>query len=412
MNKKLKMMLENINDLKAQVKQLVADGKLSEAEAKKKELVDAQREFDILYDLDDKEPTLDGKKPLDDPENHEDPEDPEKGAPNAKQVGHALVDLIRAKLGGKAAPEKAVKVLTKAAKMKGLGMSEGVDADGGLTVPEDVATSIRELRRASADDLELYVNVENVSTMSGSRPVEVEADTTAWPEVAEGGTFNEQATPTMTEVKYKIRKFGGILKVTRELLEDTAENILGYLKKWIAKKTRATRNAEILKALETCFSEVTYEVKTLDELKEIFNVVLDPAVAAAGRVITNQTGYNWLDNLKTTDGKYALQPDPTAPTKKLLFGAYPVVTLSNKVLKNTQGSLGDEGKTIVPLICGCTEDAVTLFDRNALSLDVSNTAGDLWTTDKTGLKVRDRFDTKAVDKKAVVKGVIKITTAG
>ena len=47
-------------------------------------------------------------------------------------------------------------------------MSEKSDEDGGFTVPQDIQTDIHELRRTD-DDLEQYVNVEPVSTLSGSR---------------------------------------------------------------------------------------------------------------------------------------------------------------------------------------------------------------------------------------------------
>ena len=87
---------------------------------------------------------------------------------------------------------------------------------------------------------------------------------------------------------------------------------------------------------------------------------------------------------------------------------YPIVKLSNKVLKNETG----EGSTIVPIYCGDLNEAVTLFDRDVISLDISTTAGDLWAKDKTGLKVRDRFDVQPVDTAAVVLGKITIPTAG
>lgn len=422
MNEKLKKMLENINNLKDQVKNLVGEGKLEDAQKKKKELIEAQKAFDLLYDLED---DADGGQPGEGAANgRQDPGagDGEPGcqAPTVKEVGNALVDMIRARLHGKKAPEDAVKILKRDAaahdmlrEADGAGHS-GADTgeDGGLTVPQDITTSIRELRRATDDDLERYVNIENVATLTGSRVIETDADTTAWPEVAEGAAFQEQDTPKLHDVKYKIKKYGGILKVTAELLEDTAENILAWLRKWIAKKSRATRNAKILAALEKAVGETTYEIKTIDELKDIFNVVLDPAVAQASRVITNQTGYNYLDKLKDADGKYILQPDPTKPTQMMLFGKYPVVKLSNKVLKDVAGSSGDVGKNITTVYCGCTEDAITLFDRNVISLDISTQAGDLWEQDKTGMKVRGRFDVQVVDTEAVIKGVIKIPTAG
>ena len=146
----------------------------------------------------------------------------------------------------------------------------------------------------------------------------------------------------------------------------------------------------------------------LDELKDIFNVVLDPAIAQGSAVYTNQPGFNYLDKLKDKDGNYIIQPDPTQKTKKLLFGEYPIVKLSNKVLKNETAA----GSPVVPVYCGDLQEAVPLFARNVISLDISTTAGDLWVKDKTGLKVRDRFDVQPVDTEAVVLGKITIPTAG
>ena len=418
MNEKLKKLLDSINARKQKVKDLVAAGKLDEATTEKALMAKEQKEFDLLYDLDDDGDPGDpgaagatgtpaGKKPA----GAGDP-DGDPVAPTAKQVGSALVAMIRARLKGKKAPADAVAVLKRDAEIHAE-MVEGTPGedsgeDGGLTVPQDITTSIRELRRATADNLENYVNVEHVSTKTGTRVIEVDADSTEWPKVEEGGEFQEQETPKLRSISYKIKKYGGILKVTAELLEDTAENILAYLKKWIAKKSRATRNAKILAALKTCVGDTSYAITGVDELKDIFNIVLDPAIAQGAAVYTNQTGFNFLDKLKDEDGKYIIQPDPTQKTKKLLFGEYPIVKLSNKVLKNETG----EGSTIVPIYCGDLNEAVTLFDRDVISLDISTTAGDLWAKDKTGLKVRDRFDVQPVDTAAVVLGKITIPTAG
>lgn len=46
----------------------------------------------------------------------------------------------------------------------------------------------------------------------------------------------------------------------------------------------------------TADAEVT--VDSLDDLKKIFNVLLDPAIALTAGVVTNQDGYNWLGQLK------------------------------------------------------------------------------------------------------------------
>lgn len=423
MNEKLKKLLASINARKQKIKDLVAEGKLEDAKNEKAQLVKEQQEFDLLYDLDD-DPTgtpnaaagaAGEGQPAGAvvPAGSGVPGAEGAAAPTAAQVGKALVAAIKARLKGKKAPKDAADVLLRDAQLHAE-MIEGnpgedTGEDGGLTVPRDITTQIGELRRATADDLEQYVNVERVSTKNGSRVIETDADTTEWPEVEEGAELQEQDTPKFKTISYKIKKYGGILKVTAELLEDTAENILAYLKKWIAKKSRATRNAKILAAWKVCVGETSYEITDLDALKDIFNVVLDPAIAQGSMVITNQTGYNFLDKLKDKDGNYIIQPDPTQKTKKLLFGEYPIVKLSNKVLKNTAA---EDGGMEVPVYIGDPKEAVTLFDRCVISLDISNTAGDLWAKDKTGLKVRDRFDVQPVDETAIVLGIIKIAAAG
>lgn len=143
-------------------------------------------------------------------------------------------------------------------------------------------------------------------------------------------------------------------------------------------------------------AEVT--VSGLDDLKKIFNILLDPAIALSSCVVTNQDGYNWLDTLKDKDGRYIMQPDPTKPMSTLLFGKYPVKKVSNK----TMPSIAAEGGYKVPIVCGDLKEAITIFDRETLTIDISSTAGELWKTDQTGIKVRERLDIQSVDEEAII----------
>ena len=129
--------------------------------------------------------------------------------------------------------------------------------------------------------------------------------------VDEAADFPEMDEPEFLPIEYKVKKKGGILKMTAELLEDTASNIMAYINKWIAKKTKATRNAMILKVLNEMTKGKEVTVENLDSLKDVFNEDLDPAIAAGAVVITNQSGFNYLDKLKDKDGNYILQKDPT-----------------------------------------------------------------------------------------------------
>ncbi|ASN72281.1 putative major head protein [uncultured Caudovirales phage] len=282
-------------------------------------------------------------------------------------------------------------------------MTEGVPEDGGLTVPQDIRTKIKELRRSYPDALENYVNIETVTTLSGSRVIEKEADYTPFDNVEETADFPEMDGPEFVQIDYKVKKKGGILKFSRELLQDTAENIIAYIKKWTGKKGKATRNALILKILNEVFGTTKKSVKTLDDLKDIFNVELDPAFELTSIVIMNQDTFNYFDKMKDNDGKYILQPDPTQTTKKLLFGKYPIVKVSNKTLPTV--------KSKAPIYCGDLKEGITIFDREALYLEFNDKSDSTWNKDLMAMKARERLDIKAVDTKAVVVGEVDLTVS-
>lgn len=390
MSKEMRELLNKINAKKAEIKALVADGKIEDATSAKEELKDLQKSFDILADLDD--------------------DDAQKAQQQAQQ------GTAQTAAGEKNGLAKQVKAFTNAIKAAWKktdispedkeilnAMSEGSDEDGGLTVPKDIKTKIKELRR-SEDALETLVNVEHVTTNSGSRVIEREADQTPFDNVDEAAEFPDVSTPQFENVDYKIKKKGGILKVTQELLSDTAENIMNYLKKWIAKKAKATRNFMIIAKIKEICKGLEVTVTGLDNLKDIFNVMLDPAIALGAVVVTNQSGFNFLDKLKDEKGNYILQKDPTQATKKLLFGEYPVIKLSNKTLQNIDGK--------APIICGDLKEAITIFDRETLTIDISNLAAGMWERDQTGIKVRERLDIQTVDADAVVMGLATVSTTG
>lgn len=66
----------------------------------------------------------------------------------------------------------------------------------------------------------------------------------------------------------------------------------------------------------------------------------------------------------------------------------------------------------MPIVCGDLKEAITIFDRETLTIDISSSAGKLWETDQTGIKVRERLDIKAIDEEAIVMAehTIKTTT--
>lgn len=415
MSKEARALLKRINDKKNEIRSLQAQGKTKDMQDKFAELKDLQAQFDILLEMEDDEE--DGIR---DSIRHGrtkniDGADREGKKYSKKQVAKAFVNRIVCGLRRKELPEEDQKILDM---MTEADPDESGESDGGFTVPQDINTDIQELRRTE-NDLELYVNREPVNTLSGSRVIEIDADSTPWEDVDEGEEFPEESTPKFKQIKYKVGKKGGILKTTRELLQDKAENILAYLNKWIAKKSRATRNAAILKKLNEITGGKEIAVDSFDDFKDVFNVTLDASIAPTSIVLTNQDGFNYLDKLKDGDGNYIMQPDVTDKTKMLLFGRYPIHVVSNKTLKSEnvlKGGTGEDKDTVTgykyPVFMGDLKEAITLFDREKITVELSTEAGDLWAKDLTGIKVRDRFDVQAVDEAAVVKGIITVAVAG
>lgn len=381
MSKELRELLNSITEKKVAAQNLVNENKIEDAQNMIKEIKDMQAKANALIEIEGIEDMI--------------PNDTFEMTPSGTKmsVGKAFVECFKAMARRKAAPDEALEVLNSVTSM-----TEGIDDDGGLTVPQDIQTKVKELRR-SLDALETIVNVESVNTLKGSRVIEKEADATPWDNVDEEADFPDVQGPQFEQISYQVKKKGGILKVTKELLSDTAENIMGFIQKWIAKKSKVTRNFLILKTIKDNFGDAV-DVTGIDDIKDIFNETLDPSLLAGSMVLTNQTGFNYLDKLKDSDGNYILQKDVTDATKRLLFGRYPIMVVSNKTLANDVST--------TPIYFGNFKEGITLFDREYMSIETSDQAGDMWKKDQVGVKVRERLDCQAVDKKAIVIGKITI----
>ncbi|MED1205842.1 phage major capsid protein [Heyndrickxia acidicola] len=279
-------------------------------------------------------------------------------------------------------------------------VSSELDSNGngiGLTIPQDIQTAIRNLKR-QYDALEQYVRVEPVTTLSGSRVIEKWTDVTALQNLDnEDEVLGNNDDPQLTVIKYLISRYGGLSTITNSLLKDTAENIVAYITQWIAKKSTVTRNAKILSVINSLPAAQKKPITSVDDIKDIYNVQLDPAIQVSSIFITSQSGFNILDKVKDAYGRYLLQPDPSAPTQKLLFGK-PVKVISDKWL----APAGTAQAPLYPLFIGDLNEAVTLFDREQMSLATTMEGAGAFEKDQTIVRVIDRFDVALADSEAVV----------
>ncbi|MCY7813453.1 phage major capsid protein [Bacillus spizizenii] len=269
------------------------------------------------------------------------------------------------------------------------------EEDGGILIPEDIGRQINELKR-QYEPLEQYVTVERVTTRSGTRLLEKNADMVPFSPVEELDELPEIDQPKFTKLSFSIVDYGGIMTLSNTMLNDSDQAIRMYVAKWFAKKSVVTRNSLILAAIA---SLKKVDIDGLDGIKKALNVTLDPMVSPGSIVMTNQDGYDWLDTLKDGTGRYILQPDPTNPTKKLLDGR-PVVPITNRVLKTQKGK--------APLIIGNLKEAIVLFDREQQSIASTDTGAGAFETNTTKVRGIEREDVRKWDEEAVVFGQVTV----
>ena len=276
--------------------------------------------------------------------------------------------------------------------IKNVVSSDETDGAGhaGLTIPKDIQTTIHLLVR-KYDSLQEYVNVEHVSTAQGSRVYEKWANITALAEIGEeSGSIGANDDPQLTTVKYLIKRYAGITTVTNSLLKDTAENIIAWLSGWIAKKVVVTRNTKIIAAIEKLPTKPT--LTKWDDIIDL-EAKVDPAIKPTSIFLTNTSGFTALKKVKDAMGNYLMERDVKSPTGYSIDG-FPVKEVADRWLPNKS--------TARPLYFGDLKQAVTLFDRENMSLLATNIGAGAFETDTTKIRVIDRFDVQTVDNEAFV----------
>ncbi|AZF92574.1 major head protein [Streptococcus phage CHPC1033] len=269
-------------------------------------------------------------------------------------------------------------------------------SDAGLTIPQDIQTAIHTLVR-QYDSLQEYVNVENVSTLTGSRVYEKWVEITGLANIDdEAGKIADVDDPKLSLIKYTIKRYAGISTVTNSLLADSAENILAWLSGWIAKKVVVTRNKAILGVVDKLPTKPT--LTKWDDIIDL-EAKVDPAIKQTSFFLTNTSGFTALKKVKNALGDYLMERDVKSPTGYSIDG-FAVKEISDRWLPNASSG-------VMPLYFGDLKQAVTLFDRQQMSLLSTNIGGGAFETDTTKIRVIDRFDVVATDTEAFVPASFK-----
>jgi len=391
MSKKLRELLQALETEKAKVRSLLAENKVLDAEKVMEEVRSLQKAVALQQELEALEDqTLDDATPIDHNNNRTDTE------LEAEYKRVFLKGLRRQRI---TADDHSIISEYRAAMHEGA-VTTDPDGDTGIIVPQDIQTRINELMR-TLNDLSQYIRVERVNTLSGSRVLEKDEDMVPFAVVDEYGEIQEIDNPKFTPVTYKLIKRAGFLPLTNELLKDTDQNILSYVTNWIAKKHVVTKNSLIIAVLNSLNKKGLTDIKAI---KKVLNVDLDPAISLSSTIITNQDGFQWLDEQEDGNNRPLLQDDITQPGKKLFKGR-PIVVVANRTLPST-------GTTTVkaPFIVGNFKELMVLFTRGVYELASTNIGGDAWRRDSTELRTITRDDCVKWDTESAVFGQLTIST--
>ena len=274
-----------------------------------------------------------------------------------------------------------------------------VGADGGFLVPEDIDHQIRELKR-ELNPLAPLFGSETVTAPTGWRVVDT-APTTGFTAVNEMATVPSDDQPVFQKISYVLTKYGLILPVSNELASDEVANLFAYISRWFAKKDVILENGLLLGALDDLTATALSTTDPIADLKKALNVDLDPAISLSAMVLTNQSGFNALDQLLDANDRPLLQPDPTNATVRRIFGRPVQVVSDAQLAPDTTNNTAD-------IYIGDGHEFATLFTRQGLEIVSTDIGGAAFTTDSIQVRGITRKGVSKFDSAAMVRRTIGI----
>ena len=288
------------------------------------------------------------------------------------------------------------------------GLVEGVDEDGGYTVPEDVSTRVEHYKDVDYA-LESDIDVVSVSTNKGTRTYQKKTDVDTFVDIDENGEItNEIEAPKFERLPYAIQDRAGFMPVSNDLANDSDANIMEIVAEWLGKANVATTNSKVLAKVA---EKAQVDLKNLNGIKKALNVTLGQAYKTGAKIYTNDDGLNYLDTLEDKNGRPLLNPDPTDSARLTLrcgTTVLPIKVLPNKVFKSNG--------TKAPFIVGNLFDYVRKYDRQSMSIKASDVASignfNAFAQNMTLLRAIVRDDYRVKDADSIVNGYIDTSVTG
>ena len=273
-------------------------------------------------------------------------------------------------------------------------LSEGTNADGGFTVPQDFYNVLlEEIREASV--MRGLVNIVPMSTNVLTLTIIDHGPDVYW--TAEGAK-KTTATADFSQPTITAYKLDAILYLTDELIADSAFDLTNVIIRRFADRMAEAEEQAILIGTGTgqptgLFVANTVATRTCSgnlDFDDIIALIYDlPAkYRPRARFIIHNNNVSELRRLKDSQGRYMWQ-DPVAPGQPSTIQGYPVV--ETYWAPESQIAFGDFNR------------AYWLGDRQRMTVLITQQSETTFTQDKTGIRVVERIGGTVVEPNAMRK---------
>lgn len=194
-------------------------------------------------------------------------------------------------------------------------LSEGVDSEGGYLVPDEFETT---LVQALTGENVLRSRLHVITTSSGTHKIPVVASKGEASWIDENGAYPED-DDTFSQVSIDAHKLGTIIKVSEELLNDSAFDLESYFASEFARRIGAkeeeafiggdgsSKPTGILASAKVGVTAASATAITADEIIDLFYSLKAPYRKNAVWVVNDST-IKAIRKLKDGNGQYIWQP--------------------------------------------------------------------------------------------------------
>lgn len=374
-------MNKRMRELQALITQKSAEAKgytegeskdIAKAQAVLEEIKELQKELDVLAEV---EKINKGSVPA----------DPVPGAEKKANGFQILAKMLH---------HKPLNEVEKTALISGTNSANGET----YLVPDDVRAEINELRKTYLSAKSL-VTVETTDALAGSVTYE-DGVPAGLADFDDGDAITEESGVKFVLKKFTIAFKGKLIPVSRILLGAAKASLMNYLNRWFVKNAVISENAKIFGTLKAGYKAgVPMALSGWKALKKSINKDLDPSCKIDGVIITNQSGWAYLDEEEDKNGRPILQPNPANATEKL-FQNMVVHVFPDAQLPNID-------ETHAPVIYGSTKAGCTFVEHQALEFTISEHY--LFNKNQNCLRVIEGFDAMSTDTSAYIYGSLDIS---